>query len=225
MQQKIIIGLVLTLIIVIFIPIYWVMEPGRQEAALNRQKAEAVERGAELYISNCASCHGTRGEGTAGPALKDSQLDDDILEKITTRGIPGTSMATWGEEDGGPLKRHQIKDLVTFIKNWGITLPPTPAPPSPVPSPTPAPAPTPSPTPATDELYAISCAGCHGATRQGVSGLGPALTPESLTALSDAKVRETILNGRSGTIMAAFEGTLSPEEIDALLQLIKYTSP
>ena len=49
MQKKIIIGLALTLIIVIFIPVYWVMEPGLQEAARIRQEAEAAEREAGLY--------------------------------------------------------------------------------------------------------------------------------------------------------------------------------
>ncbi len=50
MQQKILIGLVLTLIIVIFIPLYWAAEPGRQEAARERQQAEAVEREARPYM-------------------------------------------------------------------------------------------------------------------------------------------------------------------------------
>lgn len=214
MQQKILIGLALTLIIVIFIPVYWATESGRQEAARERQKAEAVERGADLYTSGCATCHGTRGEGNIGPALKGSQLDEDALEKITARGIPGTAMAAFSEEDGGPLKRHQIKDLVTFIKNWESALPPAPAP-----------VPLPSPTMATAELYAIRCAGCHGPNRQGVSGLGPALTPESLAALSNFEIRDIIVNGRLNTAMPPFKGALSPEEIDALLQLIKYTSP
>ena len=66
---------------------------------------------------------------------------------------------------------------------------------------------------------------CHGPNQQGVSGLGPALTLESLAELSDTEIRDTILNGRSGTAMVAFKGSLSPEEIDVLLQLIKYTSP
>ncbi len=215
MQQKIIIGLALTLVIIIFIPFYWAMEPGRQEAARERQKAEAVERGAELYTSSCANCHGSRGEGAIGPALRGSQLDEAALEKEITRGMPEAGMPAWNEEEGGPLKRHQIKDLVTFIKNWDGASPPTPAP-------------TPQTTPsaiAASELYAISCAGCHGANRQGVSELGDALIPEHLADDSDAEVRDIILNGIPGTPMPGFEGRLSSEEIDALLQLIKYTLP
>ena len=102
------------------------MEPGRQEAARERQQAEAVERGAELYALNCANCHGPAGEGKIGPALKGTQLNKAALEKIIMRGIPGTGMLAWVEEDGGPLKKHQIKDLVTFINNLGSALVTTP---------------------------------------------------------------------------------------------------
>lgn len=75
------------------------------------------------------------------------------------------------------------------------------------------------------ELFGTRCAACHGANRQGIPGLAPALTPESLAALSDTEIRDVILNGRPGTTMPPFKATFSPEEIDALLQLIKYASP
>ena len=90
--------------------------------------------------------------------------------------------------------------------------------------PTPAPVPTP-PTISASELYATNCAACHGGNRQGVSGLGPALTPQRLAALSDTEIRDTILNGRPDTPMPPWKDILSAEEIDALLQFIKYTSP
>ncbi len=159
MQQKILIGLALTLIIAIFIPLYWATEPGRQAAARERQQAEAIGRGAELYISTCVSCHGTRGEGNIGPALKGTQLDESTLEKIITRGIPGTTMIAWGEEDEGPLKRHQIEDLVTFLRNWDSTLLPTPPPPTPQP-PLP-PLPTTTPTEVGQAIFEQSCKSCH----------------------------------------------------------------
>lgn len=218
MQQKIIIGFALTLFIVVFIPLYWATEPGRQEAARERQEAEVVARGAELYALQCVGCHGAEGEGKMGPALKGSPFDDTVLEKTISRGIAGTAMPAMGEEDGGSLKKHQIKDLVTFILNWNQSL--IESPPTPVPVPAPA-----APTINTDELYASKCAVCHGAKRQGVSGLGSALTPESLLVPSYTEIRDTILNGKSNTAMPPFKGTLSQEEIDALVQFIKDTSP
>jgi mono/diheme cytochrome c family protein len=55
--------------------------------------------------------------------------------------------------------------------------------------------------------------------------LGPALTPDSLATLSDTEIKDTISNGRVDTVMPPWKDTLSSEEIDALVQFIKYTSP
>ncbi len=238
MPTKILIGLALTLVIAIFIPLYWATEPGRQESARERQVEEAVGRGAELYTLQCAACHGPAGEGNIGPALKGITQEAVELEKTIARGIAGTAMPAMGDEDGGPLKRHQINDLVTFMLNWDqsrIDSSPIPAaapPATPEPAPLPIPAPTPSPSPPptaspvnVDEIYTAKCAMCHGDKRQGVSGLGPELTPESLTPLDYTEIRDAILNGRSGTAMPPFKGTLTREEVDALVQYIKDTSP
>ena len=90
-----------------------------------------------------------------------------------------------------------------------------------------APTPTPVSTPAIDaeELYATNCVACHGPNRQGISGLGLPLTPQSLAAQSDSEIRDIVLKGKTGTAMIAWETTLSSEEVEALLQFIKYTSP
>lgn len=99
-----------------------------------------------------------------------------------------------------------------------------PAPTTPAVTAPPTPAPTTSGIEA-PKLYANNCAVCHGEKRQGVSGLGPALTSVSLAKLSDAEVRSTILKGKSNTSMSGFDGRLSSEEIEALVQFIKRTSP
>ncbi len=259
MQTKILIGLALTLIIAIFIPLYWAAEPGRQEAARERLVDEAAGRGAELYTLQCAVCHGPAGEGGIGPALKGITQEAVELEKTIARGIAGTAMPAMGEEDGGPLKSHQIKDLGTFILNWDqsriVSSPiptaappatpepapaPAPAEPEPViepepatePAPAPLPVPAPGPTPppavtavAAGELYTGKCAGCHGDKRQGVSGFAPELTPDGLERLNHAEIQDILLNGKPGTAMPPFEAMLSQEEIEALVRLIKDTSP
>lgn len=95
----------------------------------------------------------------------------------------------------------------------------------------PAPATLPPPTapspPAIDasSLYATTCVACHGVNRQGISGLGPALTPESLAARSDTELKDTISNGRPNTAMPPWKDTLKSQEIDALVQFLKHTSP
>lgn len=100
----------------------------------------------------------------------------------------------------------------------------TPTPPAPTSPPAPTAPSTPSAIDAA-KLYANNCAVCHGEKRQGVSGLGPALTQTTLAGKSDLEIRETILKGVPNTAMSGFDGRLSLEEIEALLQLIKRTAP
>ena len=89
---------------------------------------------------------------------------------------------------------------------------------------------TPANTPPTStinagELYSTNCAVCHGANRAGTAGLGPALTPASLTDMSATQLNDIISNGRSGTAMTGFKGRINADEIEALAQFVKNTSP
>lgn len=74
-------------------------------------------------------------------------------------------------------------------------------------------------------LFASHCARCHGQNREGISGLGPPLNPASLAGLSYDEVQVVISSGGFGGGMPAFSGALSPEEIKALAQFIKDTTP
>lgn len=184
MDRKVLIGLALTLIIIAFIPLYWAAEPGRQGAAKARQTAEAAVRGAGLYSLNCTLCHGAAGEGKIGPALKGTRLEANILEKVISRGRSGTAMPAWAEEDGGPLKRHQIQDLVVFIKSWDQALLAGAKPASTLaltPTAAPASTATAAPAPASEgrQLYiSKGCVACHGSDAQGTT-IAPALQGRS----------------------------------------------
>ncbi|MBI2853420.1 MAG: c-type cytochrome [Chloroflexi bacterium] len=118
MEKKLVAIVVLMLVIVVFVAAYWATEPGRQATAAARFKEESIARGAGLYVEACSRCHGTRGQGLVGPALKGSRLDERGLEKTISRGVSRTAMPAWGQEDGGPFKADQIHDLAVFIKNW-----------------------------------------------------------------------------------------------------------
>ena len=67
------------------------------------------------------------------------------------------------------------------------------------------------------EIYNRSCASCHGTKGQG--GLGPALQGVSNRLTFEQEV-ETVAKGRKGTQMQAWEGKLTPEEIQAV---VRYT--
>ena len=103
----------------------------------------------------------------------------------------------------------------------------TPTAPTPAPTPPPA-AVTPAPTAAAPDaakLYQTNCVVCHGAKREGVTGLGKPLTPTSLANLTDDQVKTTISAGKPNTAMVGFSGRLTPAEIDALVTFIKQSAP
>lgn len=65
------------------------------------------------------------------------------------------------------------------------------------------------------KVYAENCTGCHGSNRSG--GFAPALTAKNVTTRfpDPADERRVVANGRGG--MPAWAGSLSAEEIDAVV--------
>jgi len=78
---------------------------------------------AALYKTNCAGCHGAKGDVGPAPPLKDALFRAIIPEKelarVITSGRAGTSMPAFAAENGGALTPNQIQVLVWEIK--GIT--------------------------------------------------------------------------------------------------------
>ena len=74
------------------------------------------------------------------------------------------------------------------------------------------------------EFYTINCSACHGAERQGISGLGLPLLPDTLVE-DDAFYIDTILNGRAATVMPPWgQQGVSQAGAEALLAFLK-TAP
>lgn len=122
MKNQMIIGIILTLIIIIFIGVYWANEPARQEAARQELFMDEMTLGARTYATQCARCHGVNGEGLVGPPLTENSLPEEALTRIIERGIPHTTMTAWSAEEDGPLMKDEIRHLITFINNWDSDL-------------------------------------------------------------------------------------------------------
>ncbi len=71
-------------------------------------------------------------------------------------------------------------------------------------------------------LFAQNCAACHGPTGAGTAIAPPLNSAELRTRLDDDALRDTISNGRPGTAMSVWGNTLSPAQIDALVDLIRH---
>jgi mono/diheme cytochrome c family protein/plastocyanin len=122
-------------IIALFVIIYYFYELGvpiinttpRLQAQDTLQQVTSVERGYNLFLANCAKCHGTQGQGGIGPVLNDqsklfAHLSEVYIRSVLTVGgryvcgNPKSVMPVWADTNGGPLNYIQIGDLINFIR-------------------------------------------------------------------------------------------------------------
>ncbi|MES0874557.1 DUF1592 domain-containing protein [Sinimarinibacterium thermocellulolyticum] len=104
----------------------------------------ALQRGAQRYAQQCASCHGARGQGGVGPALTDttncpSCASFDTLWTRIRDTMPSSNPRACDEACA--------RDVAAFILNGFSTTPPAGGAPTPTPTASPAPGSTPTPTP------------------------------------------------------------------------------
>lgn len=229
-------GLLATLIILLVIPVYSMIEPSQQENLLNDFYAAAVVTSTDTYAENCAVCHGADGQGIGDtPALNSEgirTMPESELIKVISRGRDNTLMAAWAVEEGGILSASQISDMVVFIQqaNWeyvnarvaelGLTPPEV------------------TEMEVSEEMltsltaleggeslslglttYAENCAACHGSNGAGTM-IAPALDSADLRATPRDEILATVNNGVNGTLMASWQNILAPEEIAATVDLL-----
>ena len=84
--------------------------------------AEAADQGAQIYRTNCETCHGPQGhgDGPAGQSLDPRPQDLSAIQKIAgddylywriSAGKPGTSMVAWK----GILTEEQIWQVIMYL--------------------------------------------------------------------------------------------------------------
>lgn len=122
----------------IILPLYWLMEPARQENADYGWVKRFEGRGAAEYEEACAGCHGPGGVGGVtsftltdseggfvaqvdwkAPALTTvlSRFDESEVTHILNYGRGGSPMPAWGLPGGGPLTEQQIHQLVVYLRS------------------------------------------------------------------------------------------------------------
>jgi mono/diheme cytochrome c family protein len=77
--------------------------------------------GANLYLQNCAVCHGENGEGRIGATLArdwPSIRPDLRVKSVIVDGVEGSPMPAWSQENGGPLTEEEIDNIVAYVLTW-----------------------------------------------------------------------------------------------------------
>ncbi len=142
------VGLLFLVVSVIGLPLYWILEPARQDGALAYSDRRAIGWGKELFAPtaeggfNCAGCHGgmkaTGGQAAYAvtdpktsevksvnwfaPALNTAlyRFSESEIRFILVYGRPFSPMSAWGLEGGGPMNAQQIDTLISYIKSIQI---------------------------------------------------------------------------------------------------------
>lgn len=180
---------------------------------LSRMDTEQAESNYRQY---CALCHGKDREGNAAdyaPSLKSKSLMStmplNFMASSIGFGRPGTPMAAYLDEMGGPLSMREIFALSVWLKQIAgheqIELPMEPIQ---------------GKLENGQRLFHQKCAECHGKKGEGVEG--PALAnPAFLAFATDAYIHYAITNGRDGTEMKSFKKQLSEEQRNDLTHYIR----
>lgn len=145
LERTQLIGVLFLAVITIVLPLYWILEPGRQQGAQNGWDKRFASWGSKLFAPtadggyNCAGCHGgmSASGGVAPYAITDPntgevksvdwkapalntvfyRYSEDEVRFILEYGRPFSPMSAWGLSGGGPLNHQQIQTLIDYLKS------------------------------------------------------------------------------------------------------------
>lgn len=209
-------GLILCASLIVGLSACWpygplpVADPALPDEPAAAPIATAPAGSAELFASHCSACHGPDGSMVAGVTNAVSIAhpdflriaDDDYLfaaiargrPGANSRGKPGSKMPAFGHPDGRILEDDQIRLLVAYLRSLQRVASTSLAEFSIADG----------NASAGETIYASNCASCHGA--DGWGEIGPRLAGETFqSSASPAYIRQTLLDGRPGTAMPAFD--------------------
>lgn len=217
-NKQLLIGLIITLVLIASFSYLFFGEGTRLVTANEHIEKEQLLHGRELFVENCTSCHGTRGEGIVGPALNDKLLleeaSDGVLFASIQTGRPGTTMPAWGQAYGGALTDEDIEAVVAFIRAFEPNAPEV----------------------VTDEFtpsaargattFASTCFTCHGENGMGVEdeegNIILAINDlETLNRQDNIWYEQIIVNGLPASGMPIYGEVLTDHQVQDLIALIE----
>lgn len=173
--------------------------PGKPRDVTEATRPDQVLDFPTLYKQNCAACHGDEGKNGAAVSLANPVYlaisGEDNIQRVTSRGVPGTLMPPFGKAAGGMLTDRQVEILAHgIVDTWsrpGVLTGSTP------PGYT---SNSPGNSARGQQAFTTSCARCHGSDGGGVNAnkegqIGSIVDPAYLALVSDQSLRTAIIAG------------------------------
>jgi cbb3-type cytochrome oxidase cytochrome c subunit/mono/diheme cytochrome c family protein len=174
-----------------------------------------LDRGKQVYLHNCASCHGPAGEGngpgSAGLKPRSANLTEheytlDHLGRILWNGVAGTAMQAWRD-----LPAQDLAAVVAVVRGFHAKQAEPALPPNIV--------------ELGARVYSANCVQCHG---EKGGGDGTAVGELDMIPADFRGVRPSIAqslrvlrNGVEGTPMAPWTGRLNEAELSAVAYYVR----
>lgn len=143
LERTQLLGIAFLVIITIGLPLYWVLEPGRQAGAEFGFEKRFAKWGSRNFAAtadggmNCAGCHGGMNAtgGVAPYAVTDPKtgevkavswkapalntvlykFSEEEVRFILNYGRPFSPMSAWGTIGGGPLNDQSVQNLIDYL--------------------------------------------------------------------------------------------------------------
>jgi len=84
--------------------------------------AEVLKQGSQVFLQNCAPCHGASGDGKGSAAaslipepanFRLKQPDFDYILQVVSEGIPGTAMPAWNKQ----ISEYDRRAVAHFVRS------------------------------------------------------------------------------------------------------------
>lgn len=175
---------------------------------LQRVTHDQVERGRQLFLTSCSSCHGAEGGGTAqGPSLRGVGAASADFQLSTGR-MPLTDPSAQAVRKPPAFSPREIDALVAYVASLGDGPP------------------IPDVDPAAGDLsvggtlFRLNCAACHSA-----AGAGGALSYGSdapkLSSATPLQIAEAIRTG-PGQMPVFGPDTFSKHQVNSIVRYVRY---
>jgi mono/diheme cytochrome c family protein len=130
LDRYLVAGIVFMVILIAGFGAYRLREPSLRKDAKAAQLASYRSIGAQLFETNCSSCHGKNATGGTAPVLNSQQFlkatTDDQIANLISGGVPGTEMPAWSLAFSGTLTDEQVHELTTYLRSLESTAPSVP---------------------------------------------------------------------------------------------------